>query len=64
MIQIDNKINPFERYCPMVDCRANDKELCLALDDTYFNDRLCPFYKTKQQYEAEQRAAGSRKQRH
>ena len=32
------------------DCRSNYVGYCLALVDTDFGDRQCPFYKTSKQY--------------
>lgn len=40
-------------------CAAYQDGFCKALSDTRFKDRVCPFYKTKQQKEAD--IAASRK---
>lgn len=43
------------------DCFANKNRFCMALRDTYFGKHDCPFYKTRQQVEKEEKIYGGLK---
>ena len=44
------------RYYEHDDCFAKQRNgICKALRDTYFNGRDCPFYKSKEQVEKEEK---------
>ena len=34
-------------YCFVDDCNNNRHDICIALTDTYFGNKECPFYKSR-----------------
>lgn len=55
----ERKIN---RACNRADCHAyfNGTHGCIALDDTDFGERACPFFKTREQAEQDKIKAAQR----
>lgn len=52
-----NKLKPCDAY---TDCFANKGGRCIALNDTNFKERDCPFYKTEEEHRVSRRRSYER----